>query len=105
MRYAEIKKYKNLGDDALLDRADITELAANLFRITQTDEKLKHSGATSQKESEEIHFIIGGKVRQTIKDIGGTPPEKLPLAQDHIKEVKKRLKKSKTTLTHKKRIP
>ena len=102
MRYAEIKKHKNLGDDALLDRADITELAANLFRITQTDERLKRSGSKTQKESEEIHFMIGGKVRQTIKDIGWTPPEHLPLAPDHIKEVKKRLKKNEKNLPNKK---
>ena len=70
MRNKELTKYKDLGDDALLDRANMTELAANLFRITQTTDKLQSDNARSQLESEKIHFMIGGKIRQTIKDIG-----------------------------------
>ena len=91
MRSKEIVKKKGLGKDNLLDRAGATELAANLFRITQTDEKLNNENINSQTQSEKIHNMVGGKIRQTIKDIGGTLPENLE-PQKHIKEVKKAVK-------------
>ena len=92
MRNKEIVKKKKLGKDNLLDRAGATELAANLFRITQTDDKLNTQNIDSQTNSEKLHFMVGGKIRQTIKDIGGTMPEELP-PQKHIKELKKQTKK------------
>ena len=92
MRNKEIVEKKGLGKDSLLDRAGATELAANLFRITQTDEKLNNENINSQTQSEKIHNMVGGKIRQTIKDIGGVLPENLK-PQKHIKEVKKQNKK------------
>lgn len=92
LRNKEIIEKKKLGKDNLLDRAGATELAANLFRITQTDEKLNTENANSQAHSEKIHFMVGGKIRQTIKEIGGVLPENLE-PQKHIKEVKKSIKK------------
>ena len=92
MRNKEIAKKKKLGKHSLLDRAGATELAANLFRITQTDEQLDSQSVDSQTHSEKIHFMVGGKIRQTIKDIGGTMPEELP-PQKHIKEIEKQSKK------------
>lgn len=92
MRNKEIIKKKKLGKDGLLDRAGATELAANLFRITQTDEKLNIENPNSQTQSENIHNMVGGKIRQTIKDIGGTLPENLQ-PQKHIKEIKKSIEK------------
>lgn len=87
---------KNLGKDKILDRAGTTELAANLFRITQTNDKLQNelaSGKTiGEQKADSIHFMIGGKVRQTIKDIGGTMPENLP-PEIHIKEIEKKVNK------------
>lgn len=74
-----------------MDRAGSTELAANLFRITQTDEKLKKDKVQGDNPASQTHFMVGGKVRQTIKEIGGTTPEQLP-AERHIKEVKKEIK-------------
>jgi len=91
MRNKEIVQKKGLGKDKLLDRAGATELAANLFRITQTDEKLNNENVNSQTQSETIHNMVGCKIRQTIKDIGGTLPENLE-PQKHIKEVKKSIK-------------
>lgn len=85
----EIKKGIKKGE--LLDRAGSTELAANLFRITQTDEKLKKDNIRSDYEARGTHFMVGGKVRQTIKDIGGELPENLR-SEKHIKEVKKEIK-------------
>ena len=71
--------------------AGSTELAANLFRITQTDEKLKKDGIQGDFPASQTHFMVGGKVRQTIKEIGGTTPEQLP-PEKHIREVKKEIK-------------
>ncbi|PIU98284.1 DNA damage-inducible protein D, partial [Candidatus Wolfebacteria bacterium CG03_land_8_20_14_0_80_40_12] len=68
-----------------------TELAANLFRITQTDEKIKKDKIQGDRAASQTHFMVGGKVRQTIKDIGGVLPEQLP-PEKHIREVKKELK-------------
>ena len=82
----------------MLDVAGSTELAANLFRITQTDEKIRKDNIKGQDLATRTHFMVGGKVRQTIKDIGGELPENLP-TEKHIKELqkeKKRLEKEKS---------
>ncbi len=101
MPLAEIENKKEIKKGELLDRSGATELAANLFRITQTDDKLKKSDIKGNYNASRTHFMVGGKVRQTIKDIGGTLPEDLP-AERHIKELKskkkKLLKKSKKVL-------
>ena len=88
---AEIEKRKRLKKGELLDRAGSTELAANLFRITQTDEKLKKDNIRNEINAKRTHFMVGGKVRQTIKDIGGQLPENLR-PEKHIKEVRKEIK-------------
>ncbi len=90
----QIQEKKKLGDDKLLDRAGATELAANLFRITQTDEQLKgkldEGQLIGESNASRTHYVVGGKVRKAIKDIGGAMPEDLP-PQEHIEEVKKRI--------------
>lgn len=91
MPVADVEKKKGIKKRELLDRAGSTELAANLFRITQTDEKLKKDKIRDEDIATNTHFMVGGKVRQTIKDIGGELPENLP-TEKHIKEVKKELK-------------
>lgn len=88
----EVERDKGIKRGDLLDRAGSTELAANLFRITQTDEKLQKDNVQGEREAANTHNMVGGKVRQTIKDIGGELPEKLP-AEQHIKELKKELKR------------
>ena len=94
MNTKELALRKNLGKDKILDRAGTTELAANLFRITQTNDKLQYELSSSktigEQKADSIHFMIGGKVRQTIKDIGGTMPENLP-PEVHIKEIEKKM--------------
>ncbi|MCX6785388.1 MAG: DNA damage-inducible protein D [Candidatus Komeilibacteria bacterium] len=92
MPFADIEQNKGIKKGELLDRAGSTELAANLFRITQTDEKLKKDKIQGDYAASQTHFMVGGKVRQTIKEIGGTTPENLP-AEKHIKEIKKEIKK------------
>lgn len=94
MPLTQIENQKGIKKGELLDRAGTTELAANLFRITQTDEKLKKDSIRGEGNATRTHFMVGGKVRQTIKDIGGTPPEDLP-TEKHIKELKDPKKKLK----------
>ncbi|MBP9670255.1 DNA damage-inducible protein D [Candidatus Woesebacteria bacterium] len=92
MPLADIEKKKNIRKGELLDRAGTTELAANLFRITQTDEKIRVENIHGQERSSTTHFEVGRKVRKAIKDIGGTMPEKLP-PETNIKKLKIRKKK------------
>lgn len=87
----EVKAKKGIRKGDLLDHAGSTELAANLFRITQTDEKLKKDNVKTDYDARRTHFMVGGKVRQTIKDIGGELPENIK-PEKHIKEVKKEIK-------------
>ncbi len=88
---ADIEKKKGIKKGELLDRASGVELAANLFRITQTEDKLKRENIKGDLEAQKTHFDIGKKVRQTIQEIGGTMPEHLP-PEKHIKELKKEQK-------------
>lgn len=66
-----------------------TELAANLFRATQTDEKLRRENIQGKEKAYRTHFEVGKKVRQTIKELGGTMPEDLPTPNKSIKEIEK----------------
>ncbi|MEK7473682.1 MAG: DNA damage-inducible protein D [Patescibacteria group bacterium] len=85
----DIKKRKGIGQDDILDRAGSTELAANLFRITQTDAKLKMDGVNGEDVATATHHDVGRKVRKTIEQIGGTMPEELP-AEEHILDLVRR---------------
>jgi DNA-damage-inducible protein D len=85
---SEIERKKDIRKGELLDRAGSSELAANLFRITQTDDKLQKDKIIGDKKSRDTHFTIGRKVRKTIADIGGTMPEHLPV-EKHIRELNK----------------
>ncbi|MBP7134467.1 DNA damage-inducible protein D [Patescibacteria group bacterium] len=85
----EIKQKKQIGDDEILDRAGSTELAANLFRITQTDAKLRKDRVIGENAAVGTHFKVGKEVRHTIEKIGGTMPEELA-AEEHIGEVVQR---------------
>ena len=92
----QIKTKKNIGKDDILDRAGASELAANLFRITQTDEQLQRDEQTAhlgEAKASAIHFTVGTKVRKAIQNIGGTMPENLP-SEQHIRELGKAEKKN-----------
>ncbi len=91
MKLFDLEIKKGIIKGELLDRAGSTELAANLFRITQTDEKLKKDKIHNERMATKTHFMVGGKVRKTIKEIGGELPENLPV-EKHIKEIKKEFK-------------
>ncbi|MDO5590964.1 MAG: DNA damage-inducible protein D [Lachnospiraceae bacterium] len=73
----------------ILDHMGSTELAANLFRATQTDEKLRRDQVVGKREAGDVHFRVGQKVRQTIKELGGTMPEDLPTPQKSIKQIER----------------
>ena len=66
-----------------------TELAANLFRATQTEEKLRRDNIQTKQEANQTHFDVGKKVRQTIQELGGTMPEDLPTPDKSIKNIEK----------------
>jgi DNA-damage-inducible protein D len=70
----------------ILDHMGSTELAANLFRATQTEEKLRRENIKGKQQANQTHYEVGKKVRKSIKDIGGTMPENLP-AVGSIKKI------------------
>ena len=76
----------------ILDHMGSTELAANLFRATQTEEKLRRENIKGKIKANQTHYEVGKKVRQTIKELGGTMPEDLPVA-DSIKSLENKEKK------------
>ena len=71
-----------------------TELAANLFRATQTEEKLKRENIKGKQKANQAHYEVGKKVRKTIQEIGGAMPENLPVANS-IKKLSKKDKPKK----------
>lgn len=73
----------------ILDYMGSTELAANLFRATQTDEKLRRENIQGKYAAYDTHFEVGKKVRQTIKELGGTMPEDLPTPQKSVKQIER----------------
>lgn len=78
----------------ILDHMGSTELAANLFRATQTEEKLKRDGARTRAQANDIHLAVGRKVRSTIGELGGVMPEHLPTPDESIKQLERRKAKA-----------
>lgn len=92
----EIHERKGLEkNQKILDHMGATELAANLFRATQTDEKLRREEIKGKEKANRTHYEVGKKVRQTIEDIGGTMPEDLPTPKISIKQIEKEQEKKK----------
>jgi very-short-patch-repair endonuclease len=90
----DIHKRKGLDiNQKILDHMGSTELAANLFRATQTDDKLRRENIRGKENANKTHFVVGKKVRQTIKELGGTMPEDLELPEKSIKEIEEKPKK------------
>jgi len=89
LRLSEIKEVKGIDPkENLLDRSGRAELAANEFRITQTELRLRNEHVNGQKQAEAVHNYVGKEVRQTIEKLSGTMPEDLPPAPS-IKQLKK----------------
>ena len=77
----------------ILDHMGSTELAENLFRATQTEDKLRRETIKGKIKANKTHYEVGCKVRQTIKGLGGTMPENLPTPDKSIKQIKKEQRK------------
>ncbi|MGB0466651.1 MAG: DNA damage-inducible protein D [Pontibacterium sp.] len=77
----------------ILDHMGSTELAANLFRATQAEEKLKRDNVQDKKQANQTHFKVGQKVRQTIEELGGDMPENLPTPEKNIRQLESAAKK------------
>ena len=89
-----IHKKKGLKkSEGILDHMGSTELAANLFRATQTEEKLKRDKVKGKNNANKTHFEVGRKVRQTIEELGGTMPEDLPSVES-IKRIENKKDKN-----------
>lgn len=92
MRNKDIHKKKGLSkSQKILDHMGSEELAANLFRATQTEAKLRRENIQGEAKANKTHHEVGKKVRETINDLGGTMPEELPPA-DGIGKAQTRLK-------------
>lgn len=76
----------------ILDHMGSTELAANLFRATQAEEKLRRDKVKGKDKANQTHFEVGAKVRQTIKELGGTMPEELPVPEKGAKQLEQKQK-------------
>lgn len=85
------KKGLKKGDN-ILDHMGSTELAANLFRATQTEEKLRREHVQGKGQANAVHYQVGRKVRKTIEELGGTMPEDLPTPSKSIKQIEKEQK-------------
>lgn len=92
----EIHERKGLKkSQKILDHMGSTELAANLFRATQTDEKLRRENIKGKQNANRTHYEVGKKVRQTIKELGGTMPEDLPVPEKSIAQIEREQEKKK----------
>ena len=90
----DIANRKGISEkEDILDYMSSTELAANLFRITQTDEVLKNKNINNEDDACITHHNVGQAVRQTIKRIGGTMPEDLPTPSKSAKQIEKEKQK------------
>lgn len=89
-----IHQHKGLKkSQKILDHMGSTELAANLFRSTQAEEKLRRDNVQSKTHANQTHFDVGSKVRDTIRELGGTMPEDLPSPEKSIKQLETAEKK------------
>ena len=89
----DIAKRKKLRyREDILDNMGSEELAANLFRITQTESKLKRDNISSENDANETHYNIGKNIRKVIAKNGGTMPENLPTPEKSLKELEKEKK-------------
>lgn len=93
LKAKDIQAHKGLGKNQhILDHMGYEELAANLFRATQTEAKLRREQITGKTAANQTHFEVGQKVRQTIADLGGTMPEDLPTPSKSIQQIEREQK-------------
>ena len=86
----DIAKRKGLRyREDILDNMGSDELIANLFRISQTEQKLKRDNVKGEVNANDVHFEVGKKIRNTIKELGGTMPEDYPTPEKSLKVLEK----------------
>lgn len=91
----DIHERKGLEENQkILDHMGSTELAANLFRATQAEDKLRRENIKGKNKANQTHFEVGTIVRQTIERLGGTMPEDLPVAEKSVRQLEKERQKS-----------
>ncbi len=94
LKAQDIKSRKKLKKNQnILDHMGYEELAANLFRATQTEAKLRRDNIQGKENANKTHFDVGKKVRQTIAELGGTMPEDLPTPEKSIKQLEREQQK------------
>ena len=91
MPLAQVETKKNVPKGKLLDHMGSEELGANIFRITQTEAKLKRENIHGDIDSRKTHFDVGKKVRQTMGELGSEMPENLK-SEKHIRELKREVR-------------
>lgn len=90
LRVSDIHARKKLSkDQKILDHMGSEELGANLFRITQTEAKMRRDDPQGLDEASSIHYTVGKEVRETIEKIGGTMPEDLPTPEKSISQIER----------------
>lgn len=95
----DIAKRKELRyREDILDNMGSEELIANLFRISQTEAKLKRDNIDNEYTANIVHYKVGNKIRNTIKELGGTMPEDLPTPEKSLKELEKQVNKENFSL-------
>ncbi len=98
----DIAKRKKLRyREDILDNMGSDELIANLFRISQTEQKLKKDNIKTEDDANKTHYEVGSKIRETIKELGGTMPEDLPTLEKSLKELEKEFDKKKSLINKK----
>lgn len=94
LKAKDIQQRKGLKKSQhILDHMGYEELAANLFRATQTEAKLKREHIQGKEAANQAHMDVGAKVRRTIKELGGTMPEDLPTPEKSIKQIEREQQK------------
>src|SRR5699024_10970451 len=83
------KRKKIRYREDILDNMDSEELADNIFRIAQTEDKLKRDNVDNEYTADSVHYEVGREVRNSIKRLGGTMPEELPTPDKNLKELEK----------------
>lgn len=94
LKSRDIQKRKGLKPSQhILDHMSGTELAANLFRVTQTEDKLRREDIRGKTQANQTHYDVGRKVRQTIQELGGSPPEELPVPDESVQQLRRKEEK------------
>lgn len=93
LKAQDIKERKGLKKSQnILDHMGYEELAANLFRATQTEAKLRREHIQGKEKANQTHYEVGKEVRDTISRLGGTMPENLPTPEKSIKQIEREQK-------------